>query len=324
MKRLRPRRRRGNRPPALWPFLLLIGLLAAPAALSAGLPIFSALVQPCLHFLRFCFASLVRIDPALHGLPVLAVLGGFAYAIVRRTRLVRRGWSIVGQLPLRSPLPGEPIYAVASRHGALHHTRIIRAASANPAFTAGLLRPRMYLAEPLLENLSEPELEAVLLHELHHCRRRDPLRGILAAAVGDVFFWIPLVRDAIDSFRVRTEFAADDAARRVGDLVLAEAILKTATIGSGAVPATSAFAAPELIERRVERLLGDTSAEVLPPPSSRALAISALAIGAFWLLGVASSASHAAHVHAFEEVCPHAHEHGVLHASAADHAMPID
>ena len=310
--------------PALWPFMVLIAVATAPALLSAGAPLLSSIVRPCLHFFRFCFAALVQIDPVLHGLPVLAISGGMLYALIRRARLVRRGWALVRQLPSRRPESKEPLFDIAARHGALLRTRVLCGESRNPAFTAGLLSPRIYLAEALLDRLSERELEAVLLHELHHCRRRDPLRGILASAIGDVFFWIPLVRDTIMHFRVRTEFAADDAARGLGDLVVAEAILKTATMGSAAVPSAARFAAPELLDRRVERLLGDTSAERLPPPRSRVVALSALAIGTFWLLGVASSAAHAAHVHAFEDVCPHVHEHGVLHASGAGAVASVD
>lgn len=310
--------------PALWPFLLLVAVAAAPAALSAGAPLLAPIVRPCLHFFRFCFAALVRIDPILHGLPILALAGGLAYTLIRRTRLVRRGWALVRRLPSRPPRPNEPLFTIAARHDALSQTRVLGSESRNPAFTAGLLRPRIYLTETLIDGLTERELEAVLLHELQHCRRRDPLRGVVASALGDIFFWIPLVRDAISHFRVRTEFAADDAARELGDLVVAEAILKTATIGSAAGSTVSHFAAPELLDRRVERLLGNASAETLPPPRTRVLAISAFAVAAFWLLGVASSAAHAAHVHAFEDICPHVHEHGVLHASGAGAVASAD
>ncbi|MEO6398474.1 MAG: hypothetical protein ABIP13_08400 [Tepidiformaceae bacterium] len=44
------------------------------------------------------------------------------------------------------------------------------------AFTAGLLRPRVYLGADLLASLQPREIEAVLLHERHHRTRYDPLR----------------------------------------------------------------------------------------------------------------------------------------------------
>jgi Zn-dependent protease with chaperone function len=57
------------------------------------------------------------------------------------------------------------------------------------AFCAGLLRPRVYVSTGAVALLDEPALPAVLVHERHHARRRDPLR--LAAgrvvAKGSVF-----------------------------------------------------------------------------------------------------------------------------------------
>lgn len=47
------------------------------------------------------------------------------------------------------------------------------------AFTAGLLRPRVYLSRGLFRSLSLEEQNAVLVHELAHARRRDPLRCLL-------------------------------------------------------------------------------------------------------------------------------------------------
>lgn len=305
-----------KRSPAV-PLLALAALAGAPAAMAAGLPAFATLTDRCLHLLRFCFATLVRFDALLHGLPVLLLGAGIAYAVVRRVRLVYRGRVIVRLLPARRPRPGERLHDHAEAHAALGCTRILLGAAPNPAFTAGLLRPRIYIAEELQRELRDEELEAVFLHELHHCRRRDPLRGALAAALADVFFWIPVLRDAVRGMLVRMEFAADDAARGLGDLVVAGAILRVADRSRTRtrIMAVPQFAAPELLERRIERLLGTPAADRLPPPPGRALALSAISLLGIWLVGVASSGSHAAHLPAAADYCPHHHEHGVLHAS---------
>lgn len=298
--------------------LLVIALVAGtPVLLAAGLPAVSRMTDTCLHLLRFCFAALVEIDPVLHGLPLLVLAAGVMRAAIHRTGAVRRGGRILGRLPSRTPFAGETIHRIASKVGALQETRIMLGPVPNPAFTGGMLWPRIYVAESLLAALDERELEAVLLHELHHCRRRDPMRSTAAAALADVFFWIPLVRDAMAAAQARIEFAADDAARHLGDLVLAAAILKVAEVSRATVSASSAFVSQHLLERRVERLLGTHAAEREPWPARRAIVLSVAAIVLIWGLGVASSAAHAAHLPQSGEHCPHHHDLGVLHASAS-------
>jgi len=51
------------------------------------------------------------------------------------------------------------------------------------AFSAGLLRPRIYVSTALLRRVSPSELEATLLHEVAHVKRRDPLRCWLVELV---------------------------------------------------------------------------------------------------------------------------------------------
>lgn len=51
------------------------------------------------------------------------------------------------------------------------------------AFTAGLLRPRIYASRGLFTELSGDERSAVLRHERAHAAARDPLRCLLAAVV---------------------------------------------------------------------------------------------------------------------------------------------
>lgn len=51
------------------------------------------------------------------------------------------------------------------------------------AFTAGLLRPRIYVSRGVFTELSGDERSAVLRHERAHAAARDPLRCLLAAVV---------------------------------------------------------------------------------------------------------------------------------------------
>lgn len=306
-----------GRPTSLGPTMLIVLVVvlgSAPALLASGMPV-TYLGERCLHVVRFCFAALARIDSLLHAAPLLLLGAGLTRAVHRQSRLLRKGRVAVRSLPSRRPIRRERVHQIAADLGVLESVRVLVGPTPNPAFTAGLFRSRIYLSEVLERDLPLPELEAVLRHEVHHLRRRDPLRTLVLATLADVFFWLPMVREAASRSIARIEFAADDAARSVGDVVLAGAILRIAEISARPTGYTQAFASPPILGRRVERLLGVSSAERLPGPAWRTLSLSASALAMIWFLGVASSAAHAAHLPAAHEHCPHEHEHAVLHAA---------
>lgn len=127
------------------------------------------------------------------------------------------------------------------------------------AFCAGFLRPRVYLSTGALIALDDEELQAVLAHELHHLRRRDPLRLLMARAVGDAFFFLPALGQLSQRYAALAEMAADDAAvAAVADRsVLASALL---TFGERSEPQVVVGIAPE----RVDHLYGDPARWGLP------------------------------------------------------------
>jgi bla regulator protein blaR1 len=124
------------------------------------------------------------------------------------------------------------------------------------AFCAGYLRPRIYLSRGTVQVLGNDELRAIVAHELHHLRRRDPLRLLLARALADALFFIPLLRRISERYADLGELAADEAA--VGDLEserpLASALLKFAERTTGPAPVVAVAA------ERVDHLLGDPEA----------------------------------------------------------------
>ena len=109
------------------------------------------------------------------------------------------------------------------------------------AFCAGLLRPRVYVSEGALRALGDDELAAVVAHESHHAARRDPLRILVARAIGDAYSLGALPRRE----QALAELAADAAAVRSGGR-------RAARGGAARVPRRRAGIAPE----RVDRLAG--------------------------------------------------------------------
>lgn len=122
------------------------------------------------------------------------------------------------------------------------------------AFCAGLLRPRVYVTEGAVAGLAPDELDAVLVHERAHARRRDPLRGLLRRAAADVLFFVPITSWWVTRWHERAELAADSAAiRQVGVPALAGALLSTT---GGHVPVTSA-AFDGATDARIAQLSGE-------------------------------------------------------------------
>jgi hypothetical protein len=115
------------------------------------------------------------------------------------------------------------------------------------AFCAGLWSPRVYLSEAIVARLRPAELATVVAHEGHHADRRDPLRILVARAIGDAYS----LRGLPARERALGELSADAAAvRRGGTAALAGALL--------------AFEDEGIAPERVDRLAGAPPADEVP------------------------------------------------------------
>lgn len=135
--------------------------------------------------------------------------------------------------------------------------------SAPYAFAAGLARPGIWLSAGLLALLDQVELAAVLRHERHHVRRRDPLRVLLARSVAHGLFFVPLAAVLRDFYLEAKEGEADAASGAAHEL--AAALLKLLRAGAG-LPAGASLAAigstpPTAVAGRIRRLLTDDTTQ---------------------------------------------------------------
>jgi hypothetical protein len=106
------------------------------------------------------------------------------------------GWGVARRLWLKPKNAAQPVamfhesdwrvrrlqdvcrtHAALARYAARVH---VVAQGRAPVCTRGLLRPRVELDAAVVEQLTDEELAAVLLHELEHARASDPLRFLIA------------------------------------------------------------------------------------------------------------------------------------------------
>ena len=192
--------------------------------------------------------SYPRANAAAVVVLILAALGLFV--------LLQLTWAAVGELRAQRRFSR----AVAARRPRTHGAVMLIDEDEPQAFCAGFWRPRIYLSTRTLRLLRADELEAVLAHEEHHRRRRDPLRIAIARVFGHAFFFLPILRRLSDRYCAMAELAADDAAVRStpgGGATLASALL---SFNTGAHPHGAVGIAPE----RVDHLLGRTPSWRLP------------------------------------------------------------
>lgn len=225
-------------------------------------------------------------------LPLLAaaviVLG--ARSLFRQLRATRRH--------LRSlPPTGELVRVGTARCAVVH--------AAEPlAFCAGYLRPRIYISALALKILSRPEIEAVVAHERHHQRRRDPLRLLALRTLADSLAFLPALRAMSRRHASLLELAADDAAvRATGSRApLASALLRFAAPSPAPGVAVAGIAAA-----RVDHLRGDPEATRWNLPGgilgTSAVAIS-LILAAVATLGVSGPPSGSLVILAAESCMP--------------------
>ena len=145
--------------------------------------------------------------------------------------------------------------------GALEGNRSVKVvADPRPqAFCAGYLRPTVYVSQRTVELLTAPELDAVLAHEHHHRRVKDPLRFAFGRILSQALFFAPALRSLWERYADEAELHADRAAVRAsagGAGALASALLQ---FDESSAPGVAGIS-PE----RVDSLLGHTGDWRLP------------------------------------------------------------
>lgn len=239
------------------------------------------------HLGALCLAALHLLLAPVHGGFHVVLGAGLLYATYDRLRAWRHLTRALAPLDAHIPAPGSPIGRAARAAGIAPARVRVVSGLPNPAFTAGLLTPRIYVAAELPYRLDPGQLASVMRHEAAHLTRRDPLRLSLLRALACTLFWVPALARLAEDLRDDAEIRADDvAAQRSAAVILASAIVALASWPLAAAPREAVgFCHPSLINRRVRRLLGE-EVRIGSHVTSRSLALAALALGTAWVTGL--------------------------------------
>lgn len=220
------------------------------------------------------------------------------------------------------PREGTALHRIAGELGVLPDVRVVSSEHGPLVFTAGVMRPRIYLSDTVLACLTPTELDLVLRHEAAHCRARDPLRSMMATVLGDLFFWLPMARALIRRVITKIEVNADEAAASIDRLALAGTILKVASLTAVEAPRGVVHFSPShgSVPWRVRRLIhsergaGEELGKMKVKMKGTALILLAL-----WTLGLTAYGTHSAH----QEVRPNSEVHSSVLAPSDGAASPI-
>jgi Zn-dependent protease with chaperone function len=110
----------------------------------------------------------------------------------------------------------------------------------------GTIKPRLFVAEHVLQTLSEEEMKAAIAHECGHLAARDNLKRSLLRACRDALMIVPCGRSIDRAWSENAEAAADEHAAGRGSAValnLASALIEIARmVPTGAKPSMPAGA----------------------------------------------------------------------------------
>jgi beta-lactamase regulating signal transducer with metallopeptidase domain/protein involved in polysaccharide export with SLBB domain len=228
---------------------------SVPIAVSAAPIRVPAAVAPApVHDLSSGGATWLRLMPWLVGLWSLGVLGASLYHL--------GGWLLLQRFRAEA-VAAPPVWQ--ARFAALMVRMNVRRAILTVTdrlevpIVIGALRPMVLVPLSLLNNLSPPEIEAILAHELAHVRRHDYLVNLLQTAVETLLFYHPAVWWIGKQIRHERECCCDALAAEVcGDRVnyaKALAALEQSRIGPIPLALGALGAGNSELLARVQRIL---------------------------------------------------------------------
>jgi TonB family protein len=191
--------------------------------------------------------------------PAAIWLAGMIVGMARLAAGHFRLWLSLRQAPeMRAPEWLALLEETCARIGLRRVVSLRRSPETDVPLTCGVFVPTVVLPSGS-DEWDAQRRRVVLLHELTHARRRDPLVYLLARVAAAVYWFHPLAWLAIARFRREQERSCDDAVVRAGAGQSAYASqlvdLARSVAPAGAYSAALCMAATSDLEQRVRALL---------------------------------------------------------------------
>lgn len=243
-------------------FLTVMSLFSYLVAKLYGLGIFGKAMEACKDAATACYKAVTPFSYYLDLPTKILVAGMFTFALYSLSKFI---FSTVFTMFAHANYStgcyykSKRISAILHKHG-IENIKVKVIKSGKPiAYAFGLLSPSVYISTKIINELSEDELESVILHEAGHIRHKDNIWGLIVTAFKDLMLFLPVIKILYSFFWAGKEHEADDYVVRHTNnpLSLASAIVKISKLTRGQFyPGyVAAFSQTNAIEGRVKRLL---------------------------------------------------------------------
>jgi Zn-dependent protease with chaperone function len=161
--------------------------------------------QTILGYGRRLAGELLPWCSSLYLLIVACLLIHYSRQYIRSRRIVREGLSSL------APDFGTFVATTARRMGIRVHVDAYLSSLVQVPVTLGFLKPVILLPVALVTQLTTAQVEAILVHELAHIRRKDYLLNLLITVMELLYFFNPFTRLLIAQLKKEREHCCDDA-----------------------------------------------------------------------------------------------------------------
>ncbi len=147
----------------------------------------------------------------------------------------------------------------------------VRIAETGGPYSASVPHATVIIPELIVNELRDQELQCLLVHELTHLQRHDPLWRIWGRCVSSIYWFLPAVYSLCRQQASAAEELCDAAVLRVADgLAYSQVLLRIARTLVGRTP-TLAIGALNIsredsLEQRIKRLLMSDRESLIPTP----------------------------------------------------------
>ena len=126
-----------------------------------------------------------------------------------------RQWQALERIAHRCAEPSSDLErmlaSLAKRFGLARSIRVLVSAQIDTPTLIGWLKPVILLPVAMVTQLTTAQIEAILVHELAHIRRKDYLLNLLITVVELLFFFNPFTRLLVAQLKKEREHCCDDA-----------------------------------------------------------------------------------------------------------------